>query len=571
MTSSKFIEKQFKNQAYSYLLIVAISAMLGLWWLRFILLDSSRKLLAPYGDLVWNLSAVQSWMNVGPFSADSHLAAGIGFTPWKLPQMGILSGLISWCGGQLGLTVNTTFAATVIIGAILNSISLFFLFTQITKKFKISRILASTYLGAGIFTFSILGHSQVRQYFALYFLFGYLIKFIKGEVQNKILMYLFSILAVALSPTWPMYVFVLVLFFTLTITLIKKEFMLSRMLCIFLGIAALGLIPQGILYFIAIEPASPPDRGFWDSNIYGGHLLDFFLSSPFLNSLVLSKFNVGPGMSIESNQIGLFGGVLAVVGVIYVLGLKHRSLTDGKANNSPFNSLIDNSLLAVTLLFLTGGFGNLLSGLTALLGFPSPGRAYSRLIILVAVLGTCKLLHYFSLIEKLSSAKRIFVPLLLVALPITHYLDFQHTPRETPVAYSTLPEFVAVNYISDKISPNCIVAQFPVDTFPTNRVASTWADVPNFHFRGFVPYLINPKLTWSFGYANPHNSQINKFVGSEIDSGDLSQLRMEGVCAILFDNLLSSTAIEREISLIGLKITTAMQPANFGRFSVFIL
>lgn len=571
MSRFRFLANHQKNELASLLVVVVVSSVLGAWWLRFILFDSAGKLLASYGDLVWNLAAVQTWMRAGPISADQNLAAGIGFDPWKLPQMGILSGLISWIGGFLGLNVNTVFGATVLVGAILNSASLHFLFTQITRKFRKIRVVLSIYLGAGVFTFGVLGHSQVRQYFVLYFFFGCLIKTIKKEVSNSKIMFLIMFFAVALSPTWPMYVMVLILTLTFVITLLRQEFIMAKIQSKFLVIAILGLIPQTILYVSAREKNSPPDRGFWDSNVYGGHLLDFFMSSPWLNSLALKKFEFKPGISVEPNQLGLFGGVLAVIGFMFLLGFKHRNYLNQSSMHLNTGSLLDNALLATTLLFITGGFGNLLSGLTSFLGFPSPGRAYSRLLILIAVFGSCKLLHYLSVVDKPSSSKRLLAFLLFVGMSTAQYSDFQHTPRETPFAKNLLPEFPAVHFISKNSKPNCTVAQFPVDTFPTNQVSSTWPDVPNFHFRGFVPYLLDPTLRWSFGYANPLNSEINAIVGSRIDSNTLTQLETLGVCVVLFDNLLSSTALERGIDLIGVEVTSSETFTNFGRFSVYIL
>jgi len=571
MKRFRLLPNHQKNEIASLLFVVIFSSILGAWWLRFILFDSTGKLLASYGDLVWNLAAVQTWMSAGPISADQNLANGIGFDPWKLPQMGMLSGLISWIGGFLGFNVNTVFGATVLVGATLNSVSLFFLFTQITRKFEKIRVLLSIYLGAGVFTFGVLGHSQVRQYYVLYFLFGCLIKTMKNEVTKSKLMFLILFFAVALSPTWPMYVMVLILFLTFVITLLRKEFIIAKVQSKFLGITILGLMPQAALYVNAREKNSPSDRGFWDSNVYGGHLLDFFMSSPWLNSLAVKRFDFKPGISVEPNQLGLFGGVLAVVGLVFLLGFKHRDNLNQNLKHFNTGSVLDNALLATTLLFITGGFGNLLSGLTSFLGFPSPGRAYSRLLILIAVLGSCKMLHYLSVVDKPSVSKRLFVFFLIAGMSTSQYVDFQHTPREAPFAKNSLPEFAAITYIAENSKPNCTVAQFPVDTFPTNQVSSTWADVPNFHFRGFVPYLLDPTLRWSFGYANPLNSDINAFVGSRIESKTLTQLETMGVCAVLFDNLLSSTALERGIDLIGVEVTSSVTPTIFGRFSVYIL
>lgn len=562
--------KQSKNSLSPYSVVAVISTLIGVWWLRFIVFNGNDMLLAPFGDLAWNLAAVQTWMSAGPLLADQNLAAGIGFNPWKLPQMGLLSGSISWLTGFFGFSVNSAFGLTVVLGALLNSCSLLFLFRQITKRFTIMQIVLSIYLGAGIFTFSLLGHSQVRQYYGIYIALGLMIHTIKNNSQISGLMQFLLVLVVALSPTWPMYVLALIISFTLFATLIEREYLVSRVLLKFFGLVFIGLIPQGLLYITAVEKGSPIDRGFWDSNLYSGHLLDFLFASPFINHLVLEGRDVGSGASIERNQIGFFGGILAFLAFIIFLGLRDKLIPNEHIPSHSTRKLIDNTLLIVIFLFLTGGLGNLLSGLTAIFGFPSPGRAYSRLIILIPVIAVCRVFHHLDSRPLPIKNQRVTSFFILAVTTFSLYLDFQNTHRETPVSVLSLPEYPAVKHITESVDRDCTIAQFPVDTFPTNQVSRSWADVPNFHFRGFVPYLINPNLSWSYGYANPANSEMNLLVGEDIDAQELRRLQNLGVCAILFDNLLSSTAIERGIQLYGLQISGTLSPTIFGRYSVYI-
>jgi hypothetical protein len=143
------------------------SLAISLGWLRNFIFGSSERLISTYGDLVWNLAQIQTWMNAGPISPDTHLAYPVGFNPWTHPQLGILNGVISWVFAKFTPDVSLIFSLTVSIGALLDTIVLFLLFKMFSNNSFLAFI-GSVYFGSGVFTLGLLGHSQVRIHYIIY-------------------------------------------------------------------------------------------------------------------------------------------------------------------------------------------------------------------------------------------------------------------------------------------------------------------------------------------------------------------------------------------------------------------
>jgi hypothetical protein len=553
-----------------YCISASASLLISTYWLRQTLINSHHELLSSYGDILWNLASVQVWMSSGPISADPHLSFGSGFSPWKLPQMGLLSGFVSWFSGLFGASVDQAFSLTIIVGAMANSLALYFMFAQVTNNFKWLRIIASVQLGSGVFTLGLLGHSQVRQYYAFYFGIGILLKSIRSAENSTSKSWIFAILVFAVSPMWAVFIFIIVQIIVLAITSMRKLFKVLKQVALVLLLAVVGIIPQFILYFLARDPNTPVDRGYWDANIYGGHFVDFLVSSPLVrNKLNLNR--VTEGASIENNQAGILVGILSMILILFIL--KNQGFTPNAIQgNSALSSVIHSYGITVIFLFTLGGFGNLIAGLTAIFGIPSPSRAYSRLIILLGALGFLWILMILE--EKKFNLKSMNMKLYLLLcmfLIATPMLELKYTFRETPVLRSDLQEHKPVKFLSNNLSKDCIVAQLPIDTFPINLAVREWKDVPEYYFKGFIPYLLDPKLNWTFGTSNPSNSQIVGFLTKDVGVQDLLVLESKGVCAILFDKNLAQHVRTLGIDLKGSNLPSNLVKKDFGRYEVILL
>jgi hypothetical protein len=102
-----------------------------------------------------------------------------------------------------------------------------------------------------------------------------------------------------------------------------------------------------------------------------------------------------------------------------------------------------------------------------------------------------------------------------------------------------------------------------MDSFPVNKVSSGYGtDVELFHYRGFIPFILDPKQKWSFGLDD-----------SKIDATfeDLNSNNND-YCYILFDKLLAETAKSRGIDLKGININQDSMPVfKNSRFEVIQL
>jgi hypothetical protein len=98
-----------------------------------------------------------------------------------------------------------------------------------------------------------------------------------------------------------------------------------------------------------------------------------------------------------------------------------------------------------------------------------------------------------------------------------------------------------------------------------------WKDVPEYYFKGFIPYLLDPKLNWTFGTSNPSNSQIVGFLTKDVGVQDLLALESKGVCAILFDKNLAQHVRTLGIDLKGSNLPSNLVKKDFGRYQVILL
>ncbi len=538
--------------------------MVTLSWLREFVFDSDRNLLATYGDLAWNLAQVQTWMNSGPILSDSHLAFPLGFDPWKHPQLGLANGVLSWLAGQFTTNVSLVFSLTIIFGALLDTVFLYLLFDYLSKN-RFVAFFGSIYFGAGIFTLGLLGHSQVRIYYIIYASLYFLIR----SYDIKRFEWVALILMAFMAPLWMLslnFVF-LVSIWIFRMFKMKEFWQMRRAQNILLSMVP-GLIFQLFLYIRAEESDMPAVRYAWDSNIYGGRLVDFFLSSPFLNNKIAHLSALRPGGSLEPNASGLFAGIFCLFALGYILGLFDRFVEE---LSLPLWKFFKTLTLIFFLFFISGGLGNLTAGFTQLIGFTSPIRTWSRLLVLIAVLGYCAFALLTKQIYLQSRYAQPFLILILLLLPTSQYLDLKNTPREKAEIRKEIPEYSAVSFLQKNLGKNCAVLQLPIDNFPNNRVSQDWADVPLFHYRGFVPYLLDPSLNWTFGYSGIQENPFEATQSAYLEPEKIKEIKARGICAVFFDKLLAQTAINRGIILTGSSGVFGLPNYQDDRFEVFIL
>ena len=283
-------------------------------------------------------------------------------------------------------------------------------------------------------------------------------------------------------------------------------------------------------------------------------MVDAVLASPFLNSLFSRLEIVGPGSSMELSLVGAIPAAFAAIAVAtFMVALMRNGSTDERISQL--------SLLAsvTTLFFLTGGFGNLQAGLFALLGSDSPARVWSRMLIVISILGggvVVVALEKFTPSDGIFLSSRIrrltlvALPLLIVVAPVLDALAMKsNVPSVIPE--QMLSEGAAVRYLEEAAGPECPILQLPIESALLLMVKDPkfW---PESYYRGYIPFILAPSLKWSFGdYERDERNPYIDHIGVDIDDSALNNLREAGFCFVLFDKRLAEISSTSSSALPG--------------------
>ncbi len=443
---------------------------------------------------------------------------------------------------------------------------------------------AALALGATPFILGTVGHLNVAAWFVVPIVVGVLIRSGGKSARWRIVAFLLTTLAAIASPLWWLLVAIFLVVPLGLIAILRRSWARVFNTAWVAGGLAGALVIQYLL-FASAPRIGGTSRGPWESNTTGGHLTDFLLASPFLNNTFTTLNELVAGSSRELKPIGFVVGLAAIAAVLLVISGLPRRIT--QLNGKTFNAAVmaDATVVAL-LLFLTGGLGNLQAGFAVLLGQASPARAWSRMSIVLGMLGVVWLLILLArYLERRVAARSpevkgfgieswISVGLACVILG-TWFLDIG-TPRYRPnlPGPSTLPEASAVSFISSNLAP-CPIAQLPkIEIFGSSLSRSLDSGRKSaLTYRGYVPFLLAPNFYWSYGDESPggRQSTLDKLPPA-IRPLDTQMLASKGYCAILFDKFLATTAAEQGISLNAIDPTALAQPSfSSERYNVYVL
>lgn len=513
-----------------------LSILLYNYWKSLIDSFKSSSILNDFGDSFWNLAAIQNFAHAGILGFDRNLNWPEGFTPWFHPQYGLLIPLESQILGLFDLTSTQILLILIIIGILLNVFSIYFMLNQFTKIADFAKINFALSVGVGVFATDIIGHFHIRQFYFIPIIIALLYKIINQKKIRWKSILICSLISL-LSPTWWVIVsiYILIPFGFIQLALRKNQDFYRTLIVVF-AIAFGQIIPTIISYLYILKDV-PPMRGNWDSNVYGGHLVDFMASSPILNRY-LGFEAVKIGGSIEGNMIGTFGSVVFLCAVLFIIVTF--------LNNKNIEDLMIPSLFFVTfILFLNGGLVNLISGVTQVLGFTNPARAWSRVIIVLQILGLIIFCQQLSRVRY----KHLVLAVSIIALFLT-YVDNRIIDRPLLTSTQKIEENSIVEFIKSRELNNCAVLQLPADSFPVNKISTaTGEDINSFHYRGFVPFILAPEIKWSFGSASPEIKYKDLFYDYYYPRTEAIQ--NAGFCFILWDKNVEQAANDRGVRMVG--------------------
>ena len=535
-----------------YLSVIVIVSLVGLW--RYQPWNGLHgAVLTGGGDTFQVQATYEVAGQQGIFGFDPHLSWPAGFNIWSQPQLGYFLPTVAWLliGGLSVSSAAATLLLQVVI-MVLTGCAVLFLFRSVaTDSVRIAAIVLAIGFAVSPYLLNVafLGHQNVSFFVAIPVGLGVLIRgrgrslrwwFLRGAPAIAV--------TIALGPLWWDIVLVLVLAGVCVGFLLQRRWMHLKEVCIALGACAIGAATQYVVFRSAVVNTGLASRGPWDSNVYGGHLTDFVAGSPTVNSWFPNLNKLVEGSSVEFRQAGL---LCALAAIFLVLLLVKGLPTSVKMGDRNFDTrLITIASIVGVLFFLTGGFGNLQAGLAVAIGGQSPARVWSRLVMLIAVMGILWALVYLKrwLLDSKLDPKRIRVwyGAFLVAVLAVIFVELANPlPAPSITAASKMPEYGAVSFIEQSVAP-CPVAQLPQDGFPIPRIALTnppTKDQVPYYYRGVVPYLIAPNYYWSYGSWIPKARSTLNGLHTTLTAQDVNSLKAAGFCAVLFDKSLAAQLI----------------------------
>ena len=504
-------------------------------------------------DGIFTQVQIQSFIDGAIFGSTNHLGFPYGYSHWLSPQFSPLEAFLVF--GLGNITSITNFGLITIIGIIaifFNALSMHFLGSVLTKN----RLSSFTFGVLGLttpFAFNSLLHPHVMKIFTIPIILAILIKLINGVVLNSRLVLLGVLAILGSSLFW---INVLTAIFIVLVVIQLIDFALLRSL------------PK-VLYLYSHDLMGDRDRLAWQSDIFSGKFTDVLVGSPFLNSNLQILKNVVPGSSPEAWSIMLgLPLVLAFLATIYFSISFKRPNQDNDVNKA----LKQISIVSI-LFFVLGGLSNLQASFFVLIGSATPMRTWSRLSIVVAIIGLCLIYLSFKGGPK-NTALSIFSTILIIFALIEVLASPKGFVEEDTWTGHEL--FNATTFINNELKP-CPVLQLPVDTYllPQSALDRGY----RYYWSGLIPYIVFPKFNWTAAtYTNSPGWQELEKLPSTINDQTLTEISST-YCAVLFDKDFSQYQIDRSAGLKGtvglwpgLRIETSTKPQfEDKRFSVYIL
>ena len=534
------------------------------------------------GDDLWLQASAQVATSVGPFGIDPNLGWPSGYALWSVPQLGILLGFILWLFGAVfgvGSAAAVLWCVAVVGG--LSAMASLFLFRSVIPSVPITFALPlAVALGGSPAALVMVGHMNVAAWFLVPLLIGIAFRMYGCDRRERIIWAATAFVAVAVAPLWWVIVFLLFIGLITAVGLIVRDWDAVRDRLVLVGALVAGLVVQIILFRSYPNLSGSESRGRWDSNLFGGNLTDFLLASPLANEYVLPFNDLVLGASREFRPVGIIGAALGLVLVVMVLlGAAVTKLFPTEAS-STISTLTQWSAIVV-LFFLTGGFGNLQSAAAIVLGGGSPARAWSRLGIIVALLGATWLLIALTRWREARGPAGIgagSVTLLgVVGAAVVvgvYFVDARQINNmagvSRVVAQDEFAEYEAVEFLRDTQNEPCLVLQLPVTDGLLPRTPQEALDNPQYYYRGYVPYLIAPDFTWTYGAVAPSAiAQLDGIADSSMGRNDPS---LRPFCAVMYDRQAGAELREEGEPLPGSDVSTLGQADFSGeRVDVFLL
>ena len=564
--------RKIRADFWCLLALIVVVGSFTVWWMHH---DINSFTVQPYGDQAWVQASAQVAMQSGPFATNEHAGWFSGFNPWAYPGLSSLGFYVgAWLLGLVSDSSSNVLVGVMGATAVLVALATY-LALRLAPPRRVVPVVAfwgAMAMGLSPYVLSKMGHYSVAAWYLLPVTIA-VIGVLTRDVSARIRWLALGALALTslISPLWWVFIDGYFLILAIAISLVLRKWRWVRQVALVLGALVVGGLLPVYLTVVNTVPGGSTNRQPWDSTYFSGSLVDFIVGSSWLNSAIPRLETVLPGASHELSAVGLIPALAAIAAVIIAAGA-FIGLGPSWRQGSAWILV---TLQLVLLSFLTLGLGTVQEALLALLGFESPLRGWSRLSVVVALLGMMLIAPWIS--DRVSAmrgwrrAPRLAV--LSAATAVTALiviLDATHIVLMPPRGLPTLEELPAVQYLASQ--GDCPVAQLPVGSFPDFPMADGSAESITYFYRGFVPYVLNPQGKWSFGAAAGTPSDLlMRSLPPVTGTANFAALKSAGYCAVLYDKQYSNWMQTRSLDWHAQSLSGVSPSWTSERFDVYLL
>jgi hypothetical protein len=504
------------------------------------------------------------------FGIEHRIANPVGDSIWSNPSLGIaISGSAFLLQDVFSLGTAQTVIAVFFLVGIANFISALYLAKVLNLNYLLTPLMAFT-IGLSPYYLEKVGAIGIAAFYPVIILISHLVMYQRSDIVFSIKNYVFLFIVIFTSSFWWMIILLVILtpivgvYFLAGIINRTFENPLKYVLNVY------GFVITSLIVFYLISLNYSYLRGenrfkAWQSEIFSGKMSDLILSSPFIESVTpISKVNLGGGLSpgATGDQVGLILAI-SLLFLLVILFLSFTKFDNPLESKSWFNPLLLVGIMS-TFFYVSGGFGNLLSGLFVLLGQISPIRSWSRLDILMSIIG----LAFLLVIVQIKFSRRVQA-ILLFCGSISIIADFYYSDLPNTNYIDKSSEKVVSEYLLNNVSM-CKVIQIPVDTQPIPQ------DYNNeqrgmFYYSNYKQYLLNPNLYWSFGNWTHSKGWIyESSIPTEVNKQWLNSSK-ENICAVIYDTDYAEWRNKEAIEWPGLKVNLGEPSLVTERYEVYLV
>lgn len=468
------------------------------------------------------------------FGIDDNIASPLGDSIWSNPSLGLLISIFALVLQDI-FQFNAS-QSVIIVFFILGILNLIFTL-RLARVIKLNFVLTvslSLTVGLSPFYLEKIGALGVA---AFYPLIALLVTLILTQTQiNKSLSREYFILFIILftaSFWWLIVIAVIVipmLLFYLGYFLFLKNYNAIVRFWLYLFIFSYGSL--AFYFFISLQYTKLRGENRWQpwqSEIFSGKFSDLLLGSPLLSTLLpelISKLSGGTSPGAMGDRLG-FSQTLAIIFLVFFImfNLVTNSLT--KIHDLWIKHVILFGFILI-LFYVSGGLGNLTSGLFILFEQTSPIRAWSRLNIIISVISLLILTYY---LQKYLSQKMQVI--FTAAIILLMSADLLHSNKPIFDKVSESMEYQVNNYASEKVR-DCKILQIPVDTQPIPQDYLNEND-GRFYYSNYKQYILNPNLSWSYGNWTQSPGWFYEASIPTVLNNDWLKNWDENICGVIYD------------------------------------